>query len=82
MGSRSVLFRFRDESASGYVGAFIEDIRDEPDGSLVVRLLFWDDAVAIWASPGAQFEIWYGKPVGEGQILDQWTDSIDEGTLT
>jgi hypothetical protein len=54
-------------------GAVIEDVREQPDGRLRVRLLFWSDLAAIYVTPGAQFEVWYARTLGAGVVLP-WSD--------
>jgi hypothetical protein len=71
-GSRSVMFRFPEagERESGDMfGAVIEEVAEQPDGLLRVRLLFWNDLARIYVTPGARFEVWYARTLGEGVVL-------------
>ena len=71
-GSRSVMFRFPEvaEHEDGDMfGAVIEEVEEQPDGSLRARLLFWNDLAKIYVAPGARFEVWYARPLGEGVVL-------------
>jgi hypothetical protein len=71
-GSRSVMFRFPEagEHEDGDMfGAIIEELVDQPDGRLRAHLLFWSDLARIYATPGANFEVWYASTVGDGVVL-------------
>ena len=71
-GSRSVMFRFPEagEHEDGDMfGAIIEELGEQPDGQLRAHLLFWSDLARIYVTPGATFEVWYARTVGEGVVL-------------
>jgi len=71
-GSRSVMFRFAEagEHEDGDMfGAVIEEVDEQPSGRLQVRLWFWSDLARIYVTPGARFEVWYAKTVGDGVVL-------------
>lgn len=71
-GSRSVMFRFPEagEHEDGDMfGAIIEELDEQPDGRLRVHLLFWSDLARIYATPGAELEVWYARTVGDGVVL-------------
>ena len=71
-GSRSVMFRFPEVAKyedGDMFGAVIEEIEEQSDGSLRVRLLFWSDLARIYVTPGARFEVWYARTLGEGVVL-------------
>ncbi len=71
-GSRSVMFRFPEaaEHEDGDMfGAILEELDEQPDGLLRVHLLFWNDRARIYATPGAEFEVWYARTVGDGVVL-------------
>ncbi|WP_203337831.1 hypothetical protein [Nocardioides limicola] len=71
-GSRSVMFRFLEagEHEDGDMfGAIIEELDEQPDGQLRAHLLFWNDLARIYATPGAEFEVWYARTVGDGVVL-------------
>lgn len=70
-GSRSV-FRFPEagEHEDGDMfGVIIEELVEQPDGQLRAHLLFWSDLARIYVTPGATFEVWYARTVGEGVVL-------------
>jgi hypothetical protein len=80
-GSRSVMFRFPEagEHEDGDMfGAVIEDVHEQPDGLLRARLWFWNDLATIYVTPGARFEVWYARTVGEGVVLP-WSAGSAEG---
>lgn len=71
-GSRSVMFRFPEagEHEDGDMfGAIIEELDVRADGLLHAHLLFWNDLARIYVTPGARFEVWYGRTVGDGVVL-------------
>jgi hypothetical protein len=75
-GSRSAMFRFPEagEHEDGDMfGAVIEDVDEQPDGSVQVSLRFWNDLARIYVTPGAKFEVWYARTLGEGVVLPQST---------
>jgi hypothetical protein len=73
-GTRSLLAGFPALEGPGdvQIGAVIE----VSDGGLLtpgtkdvrVRLRFWADDAAIYATPGATFTLWYGRVVGAGVV--------------
>ncbi len=75
-GTRSLMLVFPSLEQPGgdmRIGAVI-DVLDGAalvpgtDGvGVVVR--FWADEAAVYATPGATFAIWYGRPVGEGVVM-------------
>lgn len=60
-------------------GAIIEDVNEQPDGLLRVRLWFWNDLAAIYATPGARFEVWHARTAGEGVVLSRSADAGSGG---
>jgi hypothetical protein len=81
-GSRSVMFRFPEagEHEDGDMfGAVIEDVGEQPDGFVQVCLRFWNDLARIYVTPGAKFEVWYARTLGEGVVLPQSTGGAEGG---
>ena len=83
-GNRALLLKFgggEDSLEQISLGAMIttpsgEDL--EPGASkLGAELLFWADESHIHATPGTRFELWCGRSVGEGVILDFVADFKD-----
>lgn len=71
-GSRSVMFRFPaagEHDDGDMFGAIIEELDEQPDGLLRAHLLFWNDLARSYATPGAEFEVWYARTVGGGVVL-------------
>lgn len=74
-GTRSLLLVFASPEHSGEevkIGAVI-DVMDGPalvpgSDEVPVIIRFWADEAAIHATPGAQFTLWYGRPVGTGVV--------------
>ena len=82
-GSRSVMFRFRDarEHEDGDMfGAVIEKVEAQLDGLLRVHLWFWNDLAQIYVTPGAQFEVWYARTLGQGVVLPWSSNGVQDGT--
>ena len=85
-GTRSLLLSF--PSLEGHdkqvqIGAviYLMDVEALEPGMLeaLVRLHFWDDEAAIYATPGATFKIWYGRVVGEG-VVERIVDEVVDAT--
>ena len=80
-GTRSLLLAFRsleDHGGEVKVGAVI-DVLDRPAlvpgrDEVPVVIRFWADEAAVYATPGAAFTLWYGRPVGRGVV----TRIVDE----
>jgi hypothetical protein len=80
-GTRSLMLAFpslEDGGKEVMIGAVIDVMNGsalEPgtDGVTVV-VRFWADEASVYATPGATFTLWYGRPVGNGVI----TRTIDE----
>jgi hypothetical protein len=71
-GSRSVMFRFPEageHEGGDMFGAVIEKVDEQSDGLLRVHLLFWNDLARIYVTPGAQFDVWYVRTLGDGIVL-------------
>jgi hypothetical protein len=56
------MFRFPDAAEH-------EDVIEQPDGQLRVRLWFWNELATIYVTPGVRFEVWYSRTLGEGVVL-------------
>lgn len=50
-------------------GAVIEEVAEQTDHRLRVRLWFWTDLARIYVTPGAKFEVWYVRTCGDGIVL-------------
>lgn len=59
-------------------GAVIEEVDQQPDGLLGVHLWFWNDLATIYVTPGARFEVWYARTLGDGVVLP-WSAGGAEG---
>lgn len=78
-GHRSVAYRFAGlggEADQGF-GALVEEVLEggEPGGRLVAKLRFYHDLADVYATPGAEFDVWYGRAVGRGRVLEILGDS-------
>ncbi len=73
-GNRSLQFVFpaTDENEEPvYFGAVVEQTEGgEPGASLTGQLFFWADLAEVYASPGAEFDIWYSGIVGHGIVKE------------
>ena len=72
-GHRSVAYRFvglGDEADQAF-GAIVEEVLQggDPGGRLVARIRFYHDLAEVYATAGAEFEVWYGRVVGNGRVL-------------
>lgn len=70
-GNRSLVFQFDSLEASGQdegFGARIEKVTRSEHG-YVVLLCFWADVASVYATPDAQFRIWYGGVAGRRSVL-------------
>ena len=74
-GTRSLLLRFPsgiDLPPEVSIGAVIVPMGDltlcPGDQDLEVELTFWSDEAEVFVTVGASFELWYGRPVGDGMI--------------
>lgn len=73
-GSRSVMFRFPEAAQhedGDMFGAVIGEVDEQPDGLLRVHLWFWNDLARVYVTPGARFEVWYARTLGEGLVLPE-----------
>jgi hypothetical protein len=74
-GTRSLLLAFAPLERQGEdvkIGAVIE-VMDGPalvpgTDEVPVIIQFWADEAAVYATPGAAFTLWYGRPVGKGVV--------------
>lgn len=81
-GTRSLLLVFpslEDPGREFQIGAVI-DVIDGPalvpgadEVPVIVR--FWADEAAVYATPGAVFTLWYGRPVGRG-VVTRMADEV------
>lgn len=74
-GSRSVAYRFPrlgDESGPMAFGAVIEEVAagGMPGGEFRGVLRFWADLAEVYATPGAEFDLWLGRVVGRGTVVE------------
>jgi len=76
-GTKSLLLCFdsgMEDPPTVTVGAVIEPVAasslDPGARDLDVWLTFWADEAEIFATPGAPFELRYGRPVGDGTIYE------------
>lgn len=58
-------------------GACIESVANRSDGRQHASLHFWYDGAAVYARPGAKFEVWYSRAVGEGVVVPTSTDDVE-----
>jgi hypothetical protein len=73
-GSRSVMFRFPEAAQhedGDMFGAVISEVDEQSDGLLRAHLWFWSDLARIYVTPGARFEVWYARTLGEGVVLPE-----------
>jgi hypothetical protein len=86
-GGRSLLLRFRSlespdqEITIGAAMCTVDGAALEPGCNAVsVRVWFWADEAQVYATPGAQFRLWYaGRTVGHGKVqrvADEVADSL------
>lgn len=78
-----MMFRFPEagEQEDGDIfGAVIEEVDEQPDGLLRVRLLFWNDLARVYVTPGARFEAWYARTLGEDVVLPWSAGGAEGGT--
>lgn len=73
-GNRSLLFVFpaadEDEEPICF-GAVVEQTEGGRAGHpFTAQLFFWADEAEVYASPGAEFDIWYSRVVGHGTVKD------------
>jgi hypothetical protein len=73
-GHRSVAYRFAalgGDDADQAFGAQVEDVFEggEPGGHLVARVCFYHDLAEVYATVGAEFDLWYGRVVGRGRVV-------------
>jgi hypothetical protein len=81
-GTRSLLLVFRSLEQPGgevRIGAVIDVVDGSAlvpgAGEVPVVVRFWADEAAVYATPGAAFTIWYGRPVGTG-VVTRVTDEV------
>lgn len=80
VGSRSVAFVFKrlgeDEEPIGF-GAVVEEVLQggNPGGELRAVVRFWADLAEVYATPGTEFDLWLGRIVGHGEVLEICADS-------
>ncbi|SRR6266446_5698264 len=82
-GTRSLMLVFpslEDPASEVKIGAVIEVIGGPAlvpgTEEVPVIMRFWADEAAVYATPGAAFTLWYGRPVGTGMV----TRVADEAT--
>ena len=72
-GHRSVAYRFvgLGDEADQTFGGIVEEVLQggEPGSRLVARVRFYHDLAEVYATVGAEFEVWYGRVVGHGRVL-------------
>jgi hypothetical protein len=80
-GTRSLLLRFPsgiDLSPEVVIGAVIVPMEGRSlrpgDQDLEAELVFWADEAEVFVTVGASFELWYGRPVGNGLIREVMRD--------
>lgn len=80
-GTRSLMLvfpSFEHEGGDVKIGAVVDVegghalVPGTDDVQVVIR--FWADEAAVYATPGAVFTLWYGRPVGTGMV----TRVVDE----
>lgn len=76
--TRSILLRFSshvEQSQPAMFGAVMASDMDIAPGArdLPVELRFWADEANMAAQPGATFTLWYGREIGDGEVLEVMT---------
>ena len=74
-GHRSVAYGFENLDPDGepvFFGALVERVCEggEPGGRLVAVLRFYHELAEIYATPGAECQLEYGRAVGNGVIIE------------
>jgi hypothetical protein len=80
-GTRSLLLRFPaledGQSDTVTLGAILtpqDGSRLAAGEKLDAELVFWADEARIFATPGASFDLWYGRLVGSGIVTRRGDD--------
>lgn len=74
-GHRSVVYLFdrlgEDEERVGF-GAVVEEVLEggDPGGPFRAVVRFWADLAEVYATPGTEFDLWLGRVVGHGCVLE------------
>ena len=73
-GHRSVAYGFENLDPDGepvFFGALVERVCEggEPGGRLVAVLRFYHELAEIYATPGAECQLDYGRVVGDGRVI-------------
>lgn len=73
-GHRSVAYRFVDHDNPGKspaFGALVEKVEagGQPGTELVADISFYHPEAKEYATSGAEFDLWNGRVVGQGQVL-------------
>lgn len=74
-GHRSVVYCFRNldsgQEQNACFGAVVEEVRSGgmPGGEISAIVRFWAVLAREYATSGAEFEFWYGRVVGHGQVV-------------
>ena len=71
-GTRSLIIVFSSPEKPIQAGAAINVLEDDEltpgMEDFPVQMSFWAKESSVFAQPGAKFDIWYGRIVGEGRI--------------
>jgi len=79
-GHRSVVYLFdrlgEDEEPMGF-GAVVEEVLEggSPGEVFLGVVRFWADLADVYATPGTEFDVWLGRVVGHGRVLELRGDS-------
>jgi hypothetical protein len=82
-GNRSLIFQFKRLGEAGKpvnFGAIVEEVLegDLPGSGLVAVVMFWEDLAQVYATPGAEFDLWLGRIVGHGRVHQSWQGTSGE----
>jgi hypothetical protein len=78
-GHRSVAYLFEplgeEEDPMGF-GAVVEEVLEggAPGQGLLAVVRFWADLAEVYATPGTEFDVWLGRVVGHGRVLEICAD--------
>ncbi len=82
-GNRSIAFVFErlgaDEESMGF-GALFEQVLEggAPGDEVQAVVRFWADLAQVYATPGTEFDLWLGRVVGHGTVLESYPGYTDE----
>lgn len=82
-GHRSVAYQFaglgEDERTMAF-GAIVERVLagGEPGSAMTAIVNFYHDLAEVYATVGTEFDLWYGRVVGSGRVVDQHPDAASE----